>query len=246
MSGIFKRHYKRAHPSGSSSRNTPPIASGPEAIQEKTAEQCQKSTLPLIMLGVFLSILIMFAQPYEQPHDLLQSLICYRSVTSYSSCCWLSVGHFWTETTSLTLSLLSSVCGSRSSVVRLFLRVTIEKSALLCKLLLFVTLIFSVLGVLLFGALRHRMVTKSLTEKNLQLSLVCDQRFQDFDSGRSVAMRQRPWLLPPHGLLSTLLGSVCLENILVGIVNRHSTSYDPAPVQPSRQLRRHRHGKLPP
>lgn len=152
--------------SGSSSRNTPPIASGPEAIQEKTAEQCQKSTLPLIMLGVFLSILIMLAQPYEQPHDLLQSLICYRSVTSYSSCCWLSVGHFWTETTSLTLSLRSSVCGSRSSVVRLFLRVTIEKSALLCKLLLFVTLIFSVLGVLLFGALRHRMVTKSLTEKN--------------------------------------------------------------------------------
>lgn len=127
----------------------PPIASGPEAIQEKTAEQCQKSTLPLIMLGVFLSILIMLAQPYEQPHDLLQSLICYRSVTSYSSCCWLSVGHFWTETTSLTL--LSSVCGSRSSVVRLFLRVTIEKSALLCKLLLFVTLIFSVLGVLLCG-----------------------------------------------------------------------------------------------
>lgn len=233
MSGIFKRHYKRAHPSGSSSRNTPPIA-----------EQCQKSTLPLIMLGVFLSILIMFTQPYEQPHDLLQSLICYRSVTSYSSCCWLSVGHFWTETTSLTL--LSSVCGSRSSVVRLFLRVTIEKSALLCKLLLFVTLIFSVLGVLLFGALRHRMVTKSLTEKNLQLSLVCDQRFQDFDSGRSVAMRQRPWLRPPHGLLSTLSGSVCLENILVGIVNRHSTSYDPAPVQPSRQLHRHRHGKLPP
>lgn len=153
MSGIFKRHYKRAHPSGSSSRNTPPIASGPEAIQEKTAEQCQKSTLPLIMLGVFLSILIMLAQPYEQPHDLLQSLICYRSVTSYSSCCWLSVGHFWTETTSLTLtlSLRSSVCGSRSSVVRLFLRVTIEKSALLCKLLLFVTLIFSVLAVLLCG-----------------------------------------------------------------------------------------------
>lgn len=199
------------------------------------------------MLAVFLSILITVTQPHEQPQDLLQCLICSRSVTSYSLCCWLSVGHFWTETTSLTLSLLSPVCGSRSSVVPLFLPLTIEKLVLLCKLLLFGTLIFSVLGVPLFGD-KWCFKTEwwqNHSQKKLTTSSGLWLLFSRFWLWKICCYRTEA-MVPLHGLLSSLLGSVCLDNILVGIVNRHSTSYDPAPVQPSRQLHRHWHGKLPP